>query len=59
VAVAALSFEASRLRRGIVEALRGTPKSACTGALCIRADRGGVERALVHGELGLGVTMLS
>lgn len=52
-----LSLLASRLKRGIVFALRGTPKSACTGALCIRADRGGVDRALVDGDVGLGDTM--
>ena len=45
------------LSRGIVFTRRvGTPKSACTGALCIRAESGGVDKALVHGDVGLGET---
>lgn len=54
MAVAVLSPQ-SRLKSGIVFARRGMPKSDCTGALCIRAESGGVDKALVEGDVGLGV----
>lgn len=49
-----LSAQASRLNRGSVLERLGRPISPAQGALCIRAERGGVERALVDGDAGRG-----